>query len=147
MIQEKLTIALRQKVGRGCAEPPPVLAEPVIVEHVPPQCRRSGARAKFRYGGLMGRVGIGEGVYLAVQPDPPRRSGQPDPSAAGPDEVPSRLPVRELPVWAARWRWARKFMDGAACLGVNVGDPSLTNRGRIDHGQDVSSPSPLAGQI
>ncbi|MNF46107.1 hypothetical protein D3C84_272610 [compost metagenome] len=72
MIRQQLAIALLQEAGQGIlTELLPVVAQPVVVEHVHQDA------AKAAPGGLEAGdrrpvlgVGIGEGVYLAVQPDP-----------------------------------------------------------------------------
>ncbi|MNR05144.1 hypothetical protein D3C85_1211560 [compost metagenome] len=93
MIRQQLAIALLQEAGQGIrTELLPVVAQPVVVEHVHHNA------AKAAPGGLEAGdrrpvlgVGIGEGIYLAVQPDPLIEMGR-EASGQGPlDEVPQQV--------------------------------------------------------
>lgn len=85
---------------------------------MPPKRRQGGGEA--RHGGPMGRVGIGEGVYLAVQPDPLVEVVSQTRRQRALDEVPQQVAGEGAAGMGRQMEVGEKIHGmGLACLGVN----------------------------
>ncbi|MNE61235.1 hypothetical protein D3C80_1564350 [compost metagenome] len=93
VIRQQLAIALAQEAGQGlCGKLRPVPAEPVVIEHVDQDAAKAAPGClEAADGGPVLGMRVGEGIYLAVQPDPLVKGGTQGARQRSLDEVPQQI--------------------------------------------------------